>query len=416
MRAFVAGSPPAIRRHNRTAVLDTIREHGPISRLDISQITRLTPASVTNIVSELIADGYVAEVGPGVSFTAGRRPILIDLLPASVLVAGVDIRPAGVTIILADVRATVLCRSTLSLPQDPDPMDSLDRIAVQIRDLLAPQGHTVQDLRGIGVGAVGLVDSVTGVNLHAASLGWHNVAIAAELTARLGAPVAVDNNVRTIAVAEQLFGLGQDIADLLVFYVGAGGIGSGLVVGHEVFRSNKHYAGEIGHMIVVPGGQKCSCGSYGCLDTVASGRVLVERGRARAAQNGDSALAGLAARGELTVETIMRAAHSGDDAARTIVCEATEYLGLALANLVNVLNPELVVLAGPIIHGGDTVIECIRSVVQRHSYVARTMGLSSIRFTSFGEHAAIRGAASLALDRFFYNPEENNSLSTRGTP
>ena len=112
----------------------------------------------------------------------------------------------------------------------------------------------------------------------------------------------------------------------------------------------------------------------------------------------------------------MRAARAGDNAARAIVCDATEYLGLALANLVNMLNPELVVLAGPIIHGGDTVIECIRSVVQRHSYVARTMGLSSIRFTSFGEDAAIRGAAALALDRFFYNVEENNHSSTRSSP
>ena len=204
--------------------------------------------------------------------------------PLSVLVAGVDIRPAGVTIILADIRATVLCRCTLSLSPNPDPRDTLDRIAAQVKDLLAGQAAKPQDLLGLGVGAVGLVDSITGVNLYAASLGWHNVAIAAELTARLGAPVAVDNNVRTIAVAEQLFGLGQDMADLLVFYLGAG-IGSGLVVGHEVFRSNQHYAGEIGHMIVSPGGQKCSCGSYGCLDTVASGRVLVERARAQAAQD-----------------------------------------------------------------------------------------------------------------------------------
>jgi N-acetylglucosamine repressor len=413
MRASVpAGTPPAIRRHNRSAVLRVIRERGPISRLDISQDTALTPATVTHIMSELIAEGYVAEVGYGSSSAAGRRPILTDLVPHAILVAGVDIRPAGVTIALADVRANVLARSALPLLQNPDPIKTLDSIAEQIRNLVAAQQCTLSDLRGVGVGTVGLVDSVTGVNLYAASLSWQGVAIASELTSRLGVPVVVDNNVRTIAVAERLFGLGQHVADLLVMYVGSG-IGSGLVIGREVFRSNKHYAGEIGHMIVAPGGQKCSCGSYGCLDTVASGRVLLARARTLAAQHPDSALAQLEASAGLTIENVMRAADSGDELAHTIVCEATEYLGLALANLVNVLNPELVVLAGPIIHGGATVTECVRSVVQRHSYVVRTMGIPSITVTSFGEQAAIRGAASLALDRFFYNPEENNSSSTR---
>lgn len=397
------GNLPAVKRQNRSAVLRVLLMHGPISRLDVGRITGMHPATVSNIVAELISAGYVSEVGETISTRAGRRPILIALRSRSALVGAIDIRFTSVAVALSDIEANVVARTVLPLAAQPDPESTLDDIASALRGLLAASPGAAQSLLGVGVGCIGLADHTTGVNRLAASLGWRDVPIAQHLQARLGLPVVVDNNVRIMALGEKMFGLGKHVDNLIVVHVGWG-IGAGFIIQHELFRGSDDYAGELGHITSLPDGEPCSCGGRGCLETVSSGRVMLAQARAAAQAEPDSPLGRLLSSQQLTLETVLQAAAAGDERAQAIVRRAARYLGLSIGNLASILNPELVIVAGAVLDAGEVFLAEARSAMEEASYVARASGKTAVAFTRFGLNAGFVGAASLALDRFFYNP------------
>ena len=261
-------------------------------------------------------------------------------------------------------------------------------------------------LLGVGVGAVGLVDYQSGVNRVAPGLGWHDVPLRDALRDRLGVPVTVDNNVRAMTLGEKLIGLARDVADFILIYVGWG-VGSGLVIHHELYRGNGFYAGEVGHMMVDPEGLTCVCGNAGCLQTVASGMALVEAARRSADGHPESSLSGLVDRGDFSLETIAEQARLGDPFARSLVSRSAQTMGLAVANLVNVLNPGLVVLAGTLVYSDDYYLSIVDEIVQRRSFVASSAGGTPVVATSLGPLAGVRGAAALALDHYFYSNPSN---------
>ena len=242
----------------------------------------------------------------------------------------------------------------------------------------------------------------TGVNLVAPNLGWRDVPIRDLLVEQLALPVCVDNNARAMALGEALFGAGNGVHALAFVYARIG-VGAGFVVGGRLYRGSAAGAGEIGHTTIVSeGGEPCRCGNCGCLETLVSEPIIVRLAEALAAQDPDGTLAAyLGHEGGTAIERIFAAARAGDQATLAMLEERACYMGIALANLVNVLNPDLIVLGGIFAQGQDLLLPTTEKIMRQRAFA--NLGTQvQIRTTDFGPQAGTVGAAALALNTFFY--------------
>lgn len=252
-----------------------------------------------------------------------------------------------------------------------------------------------------------MVNFEEGINVLAPRLGWENVPIQHLMETHLDLPVCVDNNVRTMALAEAFFGDGQGVG-VLAFVYGRIGVGSGIVVNGQVFRGSGAGAGEIGHTTIIPtGGEICTCGNTGCLETILSEPVWIRHAQKLAASHPDSTLAAtLKQRDERSpIELIFSAAADGDELAKQFIEDRSRYLGIALANLVNVLNPEMIIVGGMFAQGSDLILPVAEAKMKEASFAGLGEKVK-LKTTSFGWRAGVIGAASLALTTFFYQYAE----------
>ena len=432
-----------IKTHNLRAVLLTLLHGGPTSRVHIAQLTGLSSTTITNLVAELLEQGIVAETGkegaaegrngngrPG----AGRPATLVSIVPAARYAVGihigVDTLRVGVTDLFGALRAYRVIAHSTDLPA----ADLLADAARLVEETTAAAGLTREQLLGVGVGASGLVDLGTGVNVLAPNLGWRNVPLRATLAGHLGLPVFVDNNVRAMALAEAMFGAGRGV-NTLAFVYGRVGVGAGFTVGGQVYRGSRAGAGEIGHTTMIPaGGAPCRCGNTGCLETLVSEQEIIRQAHVLAARAPDSILAAELTKDErrttdagqrstlngqwsavsrqppadvtpdTPIERIFAAARAGYRDTVAMLDERAFYIGTALANVVNLINPEMIILGGLFAAGADLMLSRIEETMRRRSFA----GLGDavlLRVTTFGRAVGVIGAAALALDAFFYRQE-----------
>jgi glucokinase-like ROK family protein len=404
-----AGVPLAGRRmhniksHNMRAVLLTLLHERATSRVGIAQLTQLSTTTLTNIVEALIAQGIVAEEGreatPGNG--AGRPPTLLRLVPEARYAVGVHIGVSTTRVGVVNLAGQLQHYHVASLDVTTPVAQALDQIAEQVNQALRETGVAPERVVGVGVGASGLVDVARGVNVLAPNLGWRDLPLREELARRLALPVTVDNNVRAMALAEALFGAGRS-AKTLAFVYGRIGVGAGFVTNGRLSQHTQA-AGEIGHMTIVPsGGALCQCGNTGCLETMIAEPELLRRAHHLAARAPDSPLATLlAGAAEPQAEHIFAAARQGDQNARAILSDCAFYLGLALANLINLLTPDVIILGGLFAMGQDVLLPEVETVMRQRSF-ANLGQLVQLRATSSGAQIGAIGAATLALDAFFY--------------
>jgi glucokinase len=274
--------------------------------------------------------------------------------------------------------------------------------AALVGEAVSQSGVDQGKLVGVGVGASGLVNPHTGVNVMAPNLGWRDVPIRDTLARQLALPVCEDNNARTMALGEALFGVGQGIHALAFVYARIG-VGAGFVVGERLYRGSAAGAGEIGHTTIVPnGGEPCRCGNCGCLETLVSEPAILRLAESLAAQDPEGILvAHLRGGGGTDVERVFGAARAGDLATRAMLEERACYMGIALANLVNVLNPDLIVLGGIFAQGQDLLLPTLEKVMRQRAF-ANLGAQVQIKTTAFGPQAGAIGAVALALNTFFY--------------
>jgi glucokinase len=246
------------------------------------------------------------------------------------------------------------------------------------------------------------VDLESGINVLAPNLNWHNVPIRDILSQRLNMPICVDNNVRTMALAEAMFGAGQDVNSLAFVYARIG-VGAGFVVSGNVYRGSRAGAGEIGHTTIIASeGVPCRCGNSGCLETLVSEPEIVRLAQGLAARHPRSILAAkLADPSSPTIDQIFEAARAGDEETRAMLQERAHYMGVALANLVNVINPDMIIMGGLFASGHDLLFAQVEETMRRCAFADLGDGVA-MRVTSFGRQAGMIGAAALALDSFFY--------------
>ena len=254
-----------------------------------------------------------------------------------------------------------------------------------------------QPIQAAGLGVPGLLDVDEGICRFSCNLGWENVPVARELAGKINAPVFIDNDVRTAALGEWSRGQAQGCKDFIFLAVGTG-IGTGIVSGGQLLRGAGWSAGEAGHMVLDPRGPDCACGSRGCLETLASATAIAREGRAAAEANPDSLLNKLAAGRDLDAALVFQAAARNDAAARRVVDTAMTWLGLGIANLINIFNPRLVVIGGGVSLAGEELLAPVRAQVARYAMpVQREM--AEITVSALADKAGVYGALELARQK-----------------
>jgi predicted NBD/HSP70 family sugar kinase len=381
-KASVARSH-TIRDINRQIVLNYVRELGPISRAEIARETALQRSTISHIVDELRLDGLVEEVS-GES-TGGRPPSLLSLRTADAVAIGVDLGTAKTSIATSDLAGRVLEQEEFDTDRNID--ITLGRIVQGVQRLIDKNKGTIE---GIGISIPGLFDPET-ANLYVPHFKWRNEPIAQTLTRATALPVTIENDANAAALAELWFGRPEirEIRDFILVLVEEG-LGTGIVFDGQVYRGESGTAGEFGHMTIGIGAPvACAAGSTECWESFASERAALARYVKLKTQNSNGQPE------EITFPKLMDLALQGENSARTALRETGHYLGVGIANLIQGLAPEAVIVGGPIVRAWSLIGDDLKAALD--SSICRGFSSTPIIASTLGQQPTLRGALSLVL-------------------
>lgn len=407
-RTLSGSNSATIKSHNLKTILKALLRHEHVSRAHLAQLTGLSNTTITNQISALLEQGIVEEEGTArlqQRRGAGRPRMALRLVPDARYAVGIHVGVGQIRVALTNLRANIIASHSFTHPLDKSAEAVLDEAVAQLRNLIEQHNLDAGNVIGVGVGASGLVDPETGVNVMAPNLGWVNIPVKDYLHQKLNLPVSVDNNVRAMALGEALFGAAQNVRTLAFVYARYG-VGAGFVVDGQLYRGSGAGAGEIGHTtITLEGGELCRCGNRGCLEPLVSEPSIMAQAQEMARKYSHGLLAHhLNSTETPAIEQVFAAARAGDAPVKTMLTERARYMGIALANLVNVLNPELILLGGIFCQGHDLLLPTVEQVMRQRSF-GNLGERVELKATEFNTQAGSIGAAALALDRFFYRQE-----------
>ncbi|MBJ9992320.1 MULTISPECIES: ROK family transcriptional regulator [Paenibacillus] len=361
---------------NKRTVLQCLLRYGSISRQHIAEITSLTPATISNLISELIEENLILEKGhlEEDRRRVGRKSVALAFHPRACNALAVHMNANEVEIGLVDILGTVRKLRRYDISQERDQHVFIERLLAEMDACIAELGRS--SFAAIGVGVVGSANFDTGTYLSREHLGWKDVPLAALLRERYGTPVYVDNNIRTMAMAEKMFGVGRMLTDFLLIYIGPG-IGSGLVTGDRLYRGGLTGAGEFGHMTYDPEGPECYCGNRGCLERYSSLTAIVSELYAAGSQE------------------LLDRLNKGEPQAHEAVSRAGRRIGTVLASYLNMIYVPKVIVAGPLAKEPKPLIDRIRREVFERSYLAKREQVDVVA-SSLGENIGLVGAAAMA--------------------
>ena len=376
------------REFGRRAILTEIRRAGQIPRIELAQRTGISRATVTTITAELLQEGLIQE-SPRTELdgdaTRGRPRVDLRLRGAARLVAGAKVSGRSISLVLLDFegeqRAAHETRLSASALDTGDMVAALD---TALTGLMQEAGQDPGDLAGVCIGIAGIVDAAHGFVHWSPSLTARNIDLGAELSAKLGIPAFIDNDANLVAVAEKTFGLGRPHSDFIVVTIESG-VGLGLVLGDRLYRGTRGCGAEFGHTKVQIDGALCRCGQRGCLEAYISDYALLRE-------------ASFTLGRDLQIGELLQQAKAGEPIARSVVDRAGRMFALGLANLVNIFDPELIILAGEQMQFdhlyAPEVIEMMRK-----SIVQVDKPPPEVVIHKWGNLMWARGAAAHALDK-----------------
>ncbi len=383
---------------NRIRASSMLKKGQSLTRTELAKQTGLSRATIAILADELLRVGLVEEVGLAAS-TGGRRPMLLRFNPDAAVALGALLQDHTWSIVVSDLQARVLHRRSANVAGDsPEAavvalQEGVRAVTAEIRTL----GKRL--LPAIGLGTPGLVDVAAGVIRTAVDVGWFEVPMQKMVEEALGLRVVVANRSKLGALAEFWYGADRGVKDLVYLSIGTG-VAAGIVHRGELYLGSNSSAGEAGHLTIVPDGPLCPCGNRGCLQQFVSESAIANRTRQHLRAGQASALRNLAddQSDSITAQAVFEAAEQGDQVAGEIVEETARYLGIAIANLINLLNPELIVLGGPVGIAGRVLLEPLRAEVGRRA-MAYPASVTEITISALGSDAGAVGAAVLILEQ-----------------
>lgn len=387
-----------IRKHNASLVLNQLRLHAPLARADLAKRVGLNRSTISSIMTRLLEEKLVIETELRAD-KIGRPGLLLELNPEGGCAIGVEIGVDFVRVVLTNFVASVLWRRRL-LISDGESQDMYLHIAEEmIRQALRRAKEQGLRVLGIGLGVPGMVDVAAGELRYAPTLHWHNVDFGRRWEERFQLPVVVENNANAAALAEYYFGEARE-APSFIYLNASAGLGCGIVIDGRLFRGRSGFAGEVGHMTLDPDGELCSCGRRGCWETFVGPRAVVAKYRQRLEMTNGNRRNDMDGVG---FAEIIEADAMGDLAAAAVLQDVAIYLGLGIGNLVNILNPQLVVLGGVLSQANGQFVPVIKETVKQNSLFPMRSDLSIVP-SHFGADDCVMGAVALVLDNILREP------------
>jgi N-acetylglucosamine repressor len=406
-RDFRVATRTTSRDINRRIALNLIREHQPISRADLARRMNVTRGVVSVLVQELIKQKVIYEGATGEAMR-GRKPTFLHIRTQNRLAIAVDIRFSRTYLMLCDFSGQQLALETydtiFSLPA------FVKDLASRVRRIMKNNGFRAR-CEGIGVVVPGMVDQRTGRILNAPALGWRGVDIRDKLSAATGLPVHVENTARACALAQLWLEQGETGPHSFAYVSVSDGVGAGIVVNGELLRGHNHLAGEFGHMPLNLEGPRCMCGARGCWEAYTSNLATLSRyfGRNLSKLNPKS-LSKLNPKstdnsdhGSFTILDLIDLARSGDAKAISALQESAHFLGLGLATIVNVINPDCIYLSGEITIVWDLIKNIVRKAMSERTLI-EAAAQTPLRVAGTQQYPRLRGAAALIAAPTFAAP------------
>ncbi|MGC5307987.1 ROK family protein [Micromonospora zamorensis] len=382
----------SVRLRNRSALLTKLFLDGPLTRQDLVRSTGLSQPAVSNVVADMIDEGLVAEAGAAES-DGGRPSMLLRIAPRFAFVVGVDVGETRVRVELFDFAMTLL--ASIEYPLDPARTEP-DLVAGHVVagiDAVTGQAQVAPgDVLGVGIGVSGVVEQGAEAVVHAQALGWDRVPLERLIGAGTDLPLHIDNGAKTLGQAEMWFGAGRGARHAVFALVGSG-VGASVVTNGATYRGASSSAGEWGHTTLVYGGRACRCGARGCLEAYVGAEAIIDRyrearrGRPVPGEDEESQIAALVAAAETSAT------------ARRVLDDTAGYLGAGVANLINLFNPERVVLGGWAAMALGDLLPAVREAAGRQA-LRQPYEQASIELCRLGVDAVALGAATLPIARF----------------
>lgn len=361
------------KQHNRDLVLRTIFANESISRAEVARVTNLTRTTVSDVVSGLLAEGLVQEVGRGESI-GGKSPILLSVVADSRYLIGLNLGQDKFIGAIVNLRGEI--KEIVEAPVSTGNGQNALELVYQIIDQLIKK--RVKPIVGIGVGTPGLVNTRDGVIITAVNLEWQDLPLGQLLEKKYKIPVSVLNDSQATAIGEFVYGGLHRRDENLIVINARYGIGSGILLNGRLFQGDGGGAGEIGHVVVQENGELCRCGKRGCLETVSSLRAVLKEMKTS------------------SIDDVQEAFLSGDRRAREVVENAAHYLGISLANLIGTLNIQKIVLTGDMTRFGGKWLEAVNASM-RNAALGRLSENTKLELGTLDYRACILGASAYLL-------------------
>ena len=386
-----------MRQNNEKVVLDSIRFNEGISRKDLAERIGLTPATITNIVNNLKEKGYIREVGENASVGGGRRTVRLSINGSACCVVGIELAASKITCVLTDFRAKMLCSKVVEIDQNAETEIIINQMTDAMDKVIMEAGITRDQIRGIGVSTPGPCDVKEGVMINPPNLvAFRNYPIKKVMEERTGLPVIYEHHTVAAGFCEVWLGKAKTSKCMVLCSVLDIGIACSIFINGKVHHGFHNTSGEIGHMIIDRNGQKCTCGNYGCLEPMADARALVNQVKSRL--KADPKLCreyGIDDVDEIDLDYVID--HEQEDVFREEIIRCAQYVGIALCNVIMILSPDTIVLAGDISDRSMLYVEEIKNFVKQRAYPRHSSDIQ-IYSTEYKGHVGALGGVALVLD------------------
>lgn len=397
--AFEKINSANMRKNNYKAVLDIVRFSSGISRKAIAQKIGLTGATITNIVADLIKEGYVREIGEVKSTSGGRKEIMLAINPGMCYAIGVELSASVINCVLTDFAAQILVQKVVKIKyivQDRDAI--IDSLIQTIEDVIQEAGIPRKKIRGIGLSTPGPCDTNNGVLINPPNLQclW-DTPIRDIVCDRVKIPVLFEHHMNAAVLCEQWLGRACDSECMFLCAVLETGVAGGMLIDGKLHRGFKNTAGEIGHMCVDSNGPKCVCGNYGCLEPLAQGRALMDSIKTQFSENPVlMEKYGISDIEEIDIDFVINHAEKGDTLFRNEVLLRAGYVGRALCNITSVISPDTIVLMGELADKSPLYVDAVARCIHEHAYPSH-MHHIHVYATEFKRFVCALGGVAMVL-------------------
>lgn len=374
-------------------VFSVIRNNPLLTKNAVLGFTGMTLSTLNRVMKPLLDENIVVPAGIDQS-TGGRKPLLYDVNPGRFFILGIDISRTHTDMVISNLKMKLF--STRRFPMDETflPEKTVSMITSGLEDMLLEAGIRKTDLIGAGLGAVGPLDREKGILInpdHFQAPGWSDVPIKDMLEKSLGLPVFTDNGANCAVLLESVFGHGKGYDNVAYFNCGMG-IRTGAITSKNIIRTINNVEDAFGHMVIDVDGEKCYCGNYGCIECYSSAAGILKKYCAEVKKGRRSINKPL---DQIDFIDICQAADQGNDLARETIMNAAMILGTGLANYINLLSPDIIILSGPLIKHSGLFYETAVGLALRKSYSDTGQNVLFKRLGYFGDNAISLGAAAM---------------------